>query len=83
MGRAVLSEWPLKLLAFLATSKLLVAASIPAGVAKNFNELAQPLKSIPANNSNKLLAGFKLVSFFGKANKFALEHWRQLSPIHS
>jgi len=32
-GRDFLSEWPLKPLAFLTTSKLLVAGSIPAGVA--------------------------------------------------
>jgi hypothetical protein len=37
-GGAFLSEWALKLLAFLTTSTLLVAGSIPAGVA-NFQHI--------------------------------------------
>jgi hypothetical protein len=42
-------EW----VGFLTTSKLLVAGSIPAGVANIFNELAFALEFIPTNYSNK------------------------------
>jgi hypothetical protein len=67
--RAVLSEWALKTLSFLTTSKLLVAGSIPAGVANIFNELVFEPEAIPTNCSNKAVGRFQTQQFFSEKLK--------------